>query len=246
MIKKNKNIVFKASDDKIFHIEEIPQPSNSFLPSWYNETDLYSSGEKTRIKAVKNFFKTRKPYNQTFKGCIPLIDSMTSGYMITCNTNFSVIRTIGESLPPLLDWDASTAPVDLQPKEVLGKYPIPEGYNPNMFRWQFNWKIVTPPGYSCLIMHPNHRNDLPFFTLNAIVDTDKHCNNLFLPFFIKDNFEGIIKQGTPIAQIIPFKRENWVSKKENFDQKDWYGEEIIRRSYGRGYQTNFWSKKEYK
>ena len=30
--------------------------------------------------------------------------------------------------------------------------------------------------------------------------------------FIKNNFEGIIPQGTPIAQIIPFRQENWKSQ----------------------------------
>jgi hypothetical protein len=29
------------------------------------------------------------------------------------------------------------------------------------------------------------------------------------PFFLKKDFNGIIKAGTPIIQAIPFKRETW-------------------------------------
>jgi hypothetical protein len=35
-----------------------------------------------------------------------------------------------------------------------------------------------------------------------------------LPFFLKEGFEGIIPKGTPIAQIIPFKRESWNLQKD--------------------------------
>ena len=31
-----------------------------------------------------------------------------------------------------------------------------------------------------------------------------------VPFFIKSGFEGVIPAGTPIAQLIPIKREKWV------------------------------------
>ena len=32
------------------------------------------------------------------------------------------------------------------------------------------------------------------------------------PFFIKEGFTGLIPYGTPIVQIIPFKRDDWKSK----------------------------------
>jgi hypothetical protein len=47
--------------------------------------------------------------------------------------------------------------------------------------------------------------------LSGIVDsTILHEGSI--PFFIKKGFEGIIPAGTPILQIIPFKKDNWTSK----------------------------------
>jgi antitoxin (DNA-binding transcriptional repressor) of toxin-antitoxin stability system len=36
-----------------------------------------------------------------------------------------------------------------------------------------------------------------------------------IPFYIKNGFEGVIKSGTPVAQIIPFKQENWKAEVES-------------------------------
>lgn len=242
----DKKIIFKANNDQIFNIEEIPEPANKNLPRWYAKTPMFSDGEQSKIKSIKNYLRTGNKWHQTFKGCTPFIDVMTSGYIIKTQTSFAVIKTIGEDSPPRFDWESSYSPIDTQAKEVLGKYPIPFGYNPNSFRWIVNWKIITPPGYSLLITHPHHRYDLPFITMSGIVDTDKHPNSLFLPFFIKDDFEGMIEQDTPIAQIIPIKRDSWISKKQNFESKDQYKEEMIRRAFSNGYKKFFWSKKEYK
>ena len=43
--------------------------------------------------------------------------------------------------------------------------------------------------------------------------TDKEVLNFHLPMWLKKDFIGIIKKGTPIAQIIPFKRDNWTANK---------------------------------
>ena len=44
----------------------------------------------------------------------------------------------------------------------------------------------------------------------GIVDTDKYTAPVNFPFVLNDaNFEGLIPAGTPMAQVIPFKREDW-------------------------------------
>jgi hypothetical protein len=245
MFDKKKKIIFKANDDRIFNIEEIPNPSSKHIPDWLAKEKKYSNGEQNVFKATKNWLRTGKPWHGTYKGCTPLLDSMTSGYTIVSQASFLVIRTIGEDAAPKLDWNTSIPIADLQAKEVLGKYPVPYGHNPNVFRWAVNWKIKTPPGYSLWVTHPAHRYDLPFTTITGFVDTDKHSNSLFLPFFIRDDFEGEIKQGTPIAQIIPVKRDSWKSEKQNFEPKDKYGEEVIRKYTSSGYRNSFWTKKDY-
>ena len=54
-------------------------------------------------------------------------------------------------------------------------------------------------------------HDLPFSTFSGIVDTDKHPMCISFPFLIRKDFNGILKKGTPIAQCIPIKRENFMA-----------------------------------
>ena len=70
--------------------------------------------------------------------------------------------------------------------------------------------ILTPNKYSLLITHPLNRTDLPFLVSSGFVDSDKTQLSFGkLPFFLKEDFEGIIKAGTPYAQLIPIRRETF-------------------------------------
>ena len=62
-----------------------------------------------------------------------------------------------------------------------------------------------------LIIQPQNADDSPLMAISGIIDTDKFIVNGHFSFIVKRGFSGIIKQGTPLVQVIPFKRENWTS-----------------------------------
>jgi hypothetical protein len=67
-----------------------------------------------------------------------------------------------------------------------------------------------------------------------------------IPFYVKEGFEGVIPQGTPIAQLIPFRQENWLSKKTKglvvlSNQDKLRSNSLI---YG-WYKKTFWTRKKY-
>ena len=71
------------------------------------------------------------------------------------------------------------------------------------------WRIETPPGYSCLIMSPFYFFEERFKLFPAIIDTD----TIDVPW---NNWPGVMLKskftlapGEPLAQVIPFKREDW-------------------------------------
>jgi len=166
--------------------------------------------------------------------------------MLTSPADLMVINHDKNQYTPTMQWNVHFELADSQPNDVLGNYPIPVGYNKNLFRWVIDWKITTSPGYSLWITHPSHRNDLPFFTLNAFIDADNYPSSLVLPFFIKDGFEGIIKEGTPVAQIIPIKRDNWKSIEDNFSSQELLNmENYSKINLLRTYKNKYWSKKNY-
>ena len=243
MFKKNKKIIFQEGNDAAKFILDIPKPSTNNVPTWYRNQKLFSNNQNKMIKAFKSWNKDIG----TFKLCVPLVDSVTSGYQLVTPCDILVTNSAKEGYSPYMEWGIKWDPVDIQDDRTLGNFPIPVGHNSTSFRWSADWIIKTPYGYSTWITHPAQRYDLPFTTLTAFVDTDKHPNKLFLPFFIKDNFVGIIPEGTPIAQLIPIKRESWISEKKDRNvSTDFILDNIVKTNFIRTYKNKFWTRKEYK
>ena len=239
---KFNEIIFKEARKHVSGLINKPKPASNYIPQWYKKDKIFSNGENELLKAHKK----SENFNLTYKLCTPLTDSMTAGYMLTLPADIIVLNNQENESLPNIRWYVNFNIVDIQSSEVLSNYPIPEGYNKNLFRWILDWKIITQKGYSLWVTHPAHRHDLPFFTLNGFIDTDKHPNSLFLPFFIKSGFEGIIKEGTPIAQIIPIKRENWKSLQEEYsEQENLNFFNNVKINLIRTYKNKYWTKKIY-
>ena len=87
---------------------------------------------------------------------------------------------------------------------------------------------------------------LPFVSTSGIINNDKVFQPGSIPFFIRKGFNGIIPKGTPIIQIIPFKRNNWKSKKVLISSEDIEhfkpGSKRIENNY---YRNNLWEKNNY-
>jgi hypothetical protein len=93
-----------------------------------------------------------------------------------------------------------------------------------------------------------HSDGYPLKAVEAIIDTDSFTSDGHLSFFVKKGFKGILKQGTPLAQIFPFKREDW----EMEIDKDYSPELIqqqrvdVRSTFQNGYKLKHWVKKTFR
>lgn len=151
----------------------------------------------------------------TVKQCPPFIDAMACGYLIPLATD--VIVEQGK-----LSWDRNDipgkAPIDFHENvQALGT-PFFDR-DRNVIKFMNFWTIETPPGYSVLITHPINRYDLPFVTVTGLVDSDRYYGNFvnFPARWLDMNYTGTLLKGTPIAQCIPVKRENWKPQFETMD-----------------------------
>jgi hypothetical protein len=242
---KSKKILFTAVDKTIDKLLPIPNPSANHVPEWYKDQKLFSNGGNNFIDAYKS-----PDFFVTYKACIPLVDTLTSGYTIVLDSDVIFTNETNRGYLPTATWMGPIPPLDNPDNNrirTIGNYPVPSGYAPTLFRWHSRWVINTPKDYSLLVIHPSHRHDLPFFTINGLVDTDKHENPLNFPFFIKIGFEGIIEKGTPIAQIIPIKRDDWESEKGAYDENAGRnGFYKLKRYALRSYKKQWWTKKNYR
>jgi hypothetical protein len=231
MIDKNKKIIFLASTEHVMKVREKPVPSSTLIPTWWKKMPVYSSLEN---KLLLNPSPT-----VTSKKCFPLLDSITAGYIVKLWADIMVTQTPDG---PYIQWNTSQEVVASWPYDMSKGFEIPEGFSKTVFKYMHGWIIKTPKNYSCLITHPVGYQNLPFKTLSGIIDTDKLNTFANSPFVVKSNFEGIIEKGTPMFQVLPFKRDNWNSeyvlmeKNENFFNEEKLHSKIIS-SYGKFLRT---------
>jgi len=163
------------------------------------------------------------------KACVPFLDGLTFGYSINLWTDLLVERD--KDGEPILRYKVGK--IGARPSLVTDPMPTPTGYEDHHFTWVPGAAIKLPEGYSALYTHPLNRFELPFLTVGAIVDGDVGIPGGNVPFYLKKGFEGLIPQGTPIIQVIPFLREDWISKevkgmvpqcrqREHEGPHDWY------------------------
>ena len=176
---------------------EKPKPASAFIPDWYKNTPSYLTDKKKP--------RGNGGSSATIKRCVPVFDALTAGYIITLPADVYV--STHEDGSPWYEWSQFTL-IEFHSAQQLPHYPLLKGF-PAAPKFINPWGIETPKGYSVFITQPVHR-DAPFTILDGIVDTDTYKAPINFPFVLNDpKFEGLIPQGTPIAQIIPIKRESW-------------------------------------
>jgi hypothetical protein len=204
-------------------------PAVKITPEWYKKIPRKAKGTDGQELG-------------TVKTCVPFLDAMTSGYFVVLDQDLLVEK--GENgLNPTIRFKIDES-VGVRDPAQTSPMPTPHGYVDEHYIWKtkVGWRL--PEGYSAVYSHPLNRFDLPFWTVSGVVDADVGISRGNIPFYLKEGFEGIIPKGTPILQIIPFKREDWISKHNQrvFDETsqqsergphDWY------RKWG-------WKKKSYK
>jgi hypothetical protein len=212
-----------------------PKPAIKEVPDWYKNTPEYLERNEGR-----KWLNGSSPH--TIKKCIPVFDSITAGYILYTQIDIQVHLQDGL---PFYSWPSQDAinfhPIEQAPLHpARNEAPYPKYNNP--------YAITTPPGYSVLFTQPMHRKSV-FTILDGIVDTDTYKAPVNFPFVLNDvKWEGIIPAGTPMAQVIPFKRESWKYKIGSDEQRK---EATLLHSKLQSYLYNsyksaFWFKKDYR
>jgi hypothetical protein len=211
-----------------------PVPAKKIVPKWYKEAELdYDSDNEKNLPGLKR--------------CLPFLDGLMSGYVLLTWVDIYIKKNKNKEID--ISWENSQDVQQSQISERKGlsghTIPRPAGHLNNHLVWLPQWGWKTPRGYSTLVTHPLNRFDLPFTTMSAVVDSDKYFTGGNIPFFIKEDFEGVIPKGTPFAQIIPIKRKKWISvfNPALVEPAQYLGS--VTRSNDRFYKKNSRVNKEY-
>lgn len=213
---------------------EQPKPASKFIPDWYKNMESYIGGEKKPGGGNGTL--------ATVKRCMPVFDAINAGYIITSPADIYVSIKDGQQY---FEW-SSLSLINFHPVEQAPEHPVK---NRHAYpKWMNYWAIRTPKGYSTMFIQPMHRESV-FTILPGVVDTDEYYAAVNFPFVINDpEFEGMIPKGTPIAQVIPFKRESWTMQfggdKELIEQAKVTS--TLETKFFDRYKNMFRANKEYK
>lgn len=226
--------IIRFFSDKQYDNLGQPAPAKKFLPKWYQKSEL-------------TFVDEGGVEHSGLKKCVPFLDAMISGYMLVTPVDIFISKNEDGSLN--IGWNSSEVFKDFisERTKTLGELmPRPAGHYPNHLAFRGFWGLKTPRGWSVLVVHPLNRHDLPFTITSGIMDADRYSTSGNIPFFVKEDFVGMIPAGTPFAQLIPIKRASWKSIKN--DQGIQYLEPLqglTVRTPGKSYKKLFWVRKDY-
>lgn len=234
------NIIFT---DTFKIIPEIyaPKPASSVVPEWYKKLESYKNGKKEPDGKANT--------TATIKKCMPVFDAITAGYIIFTPADIYVSQKHDpekDAILPYYEW-ANFGLIEFHPVDQAPEHPQRNGL-PLYPKWINPWSIKTPKGYSVLFTQPFHRDSI-FTVLDGVVDTDIYTPPVNFPFVLNDpKFEGIIPAGTPMVQVIPFKRELW--KMSIGNEKDRIAQNkiqlLLKTRFFDSYKMQFRQKKEYR
>ncbi len=240
---KNKlvnEIEFVALDKYAFEVCPKPFPASQAIPQWWKDASPYIKSPEN--PDGKKIIVNNNDSNASFKKCTPMLDMLSSGYIVPLWADVQVtVKKDG----PYISWRVYKSVFDTHDGQEV---EIPDGYQKTQFKFLNQWIPKLPKGYSALIIpcagYPNN----VFRPISAIIDYDKTTHALYPPVYLKNNFEGIVEKGTPMFQIIPFKRNNWQSKfsflQDGQSLINW--DRDVKSTIMNNYVKNFWEKKSYK
>lgn len=225
-----------------------PRPAKLELPDWYKNMEGY----------VPNLSRNSGPGSNpsTIKRCMPVFDAITVGYIIFTPMDVQIVngREVGDpSSGKKYGWpNKNVMAIEFHGHEQAESHPYTQNQKVetgSIPKWNHPWAIRTPKGYSCLFVAPLHR-DSPIQIMEGVVDTDVYNSPVKFPFVFNDpNFSGVVSAGTPLAQVIPFRRESYRHSISTANSSEVNPDTMTSNTIGsfflNAYKNVMWSKKDY-
>ena len=229
-------IEFLSSSKEAELIVDPPVPAKKIISDWYKNTPRFLNDSGPIIE-------NGEVTNNSIKACLPFYDAMTHGYIQQTWCDIHIDMKDG-----FVKYNFSCGPEIISHRDEVSM-DIPDYLFPAEFSWKIPWMPKLPKGWSILITPPLNRLELPFVSPSGIIDSDSFYHVFYgnYPFYIKNNFSGIIPKGTPMYQMTPIKRESWNSTTLNLSDDERTKLTAKRNSYFFSpYKKMFYKKKFFK
>jgi hypothetical protein len=231
---EKQKITFVSNIPYISKIEEcVPKPMQKTIPDWWKKTVI---GEPSIAEHDIDF--------GNIKNCPSFPDYFSQGYVVPMWTD-----TIIDFDKKTGDWFWKTPSSDFHweihpPTQFVDTaQPLVRGDSGYaVFKAVSPWSMITPLGYSVLQLPMFYNFNKDFTVLPGIFASDvEHTLNIQI-LLHSDKKQIVIERGTPIAQYIPFKRNDTLSMEYREATEEDKEKIAISDMY---YKTKLFRNKEY-
>lgn len=172
-----------------------PTPLKKHIPDWFKKIPAFRERDASGFPAL------------TAKKCLPLVDAMSLGWVIPLQADLHVITNDDCSIINAKPREG--CPISVVERHSWGQVSSEKwtGYKQDPLKFINHWIIKTKPGWSCLFQALPNVLQQDFMCLSGVVDTDRYHNMINFPaVWLKANADVTLPAGTPLVQVIPFKR----------------------------------------
>jgi hypothetical protein len=187
-----RQVTFRCAAEDLGVIAE-PVPAKQVLPEWFR-----------KLPAIDKSHVTTADNGLTVKRCMPFLDAMMTGWIIPLAATVRLeVKDGGRTVNAGWEFDKVMVS-NHNPHQVAGSPTDPRP----PCKFHNYWTIATPPGWSCLFVQPLNRHQPVFQLFSGVVDTDTYQSLIHFPF-VATAADGVhtLEKGTPLVQVIPFRRE---------------------------------------
>lgn len=194
----NDDVIEFSCREEFFGSIPEPTPMKKHIPEWFKKIPPYLDfKDPGGFKAM------------SAKKCLPMLDSMSLGWVIPLQADVHVITNDDMSVFKAHNRDQcpfSTVERHSWDQVKSDKWNLRKQ---DPLKFINYWRIKTKPGWSCLFQTLPNVLTKDFMCLSGVVDTDKYVSEVNFPaVWLTDNADVTLTAGTPLVQVIPFKRFN--------------------------------------
>jgi len=190
-----------------------PTPASKMLPEWWKNSKIHS---------IQNGQPTI-----SLRACPAMHDWLATGYYIVANRDIHCIFDPNSKSGG--HWTSMTLPSEEDPQlqgspthaseQLMGdnfSFHRKDGVEKpfDAFKFRVPWYVTTPPGYSSLYLDPFLHQNKYVRTWQGLMDTDMfntQADNGQIIMYPQVDHSFVIKKDTPVVQIVPYRREQWVA-----------------------------------
>lgn len=189
-----------------------PQPANRFIPKWFKE--LHLGNEMASF--LEEFHNVWSDKAFTAKKCPAIQDLMTEGVIIPLwgkmymgheyDDEGNATQTYyGMTTDKAFDHNFFGSHFEKQVGDMDVGLANLGRLDKSILKLESPYKFIVPEGYNLMYVDPFYHFRKEIRLLEGLVEADK-WGYITFPFSIQEK-EFIIPAGTPLIQVIPYKRE---------------------------------------